>query len=77
MTVIGTGVGWSAIVPKIQADPNSGFNVTQTDVRWLGKFLIFFLIGLICDSLYNKLLEIFCRLMVDFTGKLVVTEFYS
>ena len=37
MNLIGTGVGWSAIVPKIQMDNNTNFIVTDTDVRWLGK----------------------------------------
>ena len=37
MNVIGTGVGWSAIVPKIQMDNATDFVVTDTDVRWLGE----------------------------------------
>ncbi|ROT62136.1 hypothetical protein C7M84_020032 [Penaeus vannamei] len=34
-TEVGMVVGWSAILPKLQADNSSGFDVGESDVTWL------------------------------------------
>ena len=28
---------WSAVLPKLQDDPNSGLIIKTNDVKWLGK----------------------------------------
>nr|XP_027234215.1 facilitated trehalose transporter Tret1-like [Penaeus vannamei] len=33
-------VGWSAILPKLQADNSSGFDVGESDVTWLGENVV-------------------------------------
>ena len=33
---------WSAVLPKLQDDPNSGLIIKTNDVKWLGKVHLYF-----------------------------------